>query len=829
MKSIETEKEYQAFILERLTQDNGYVLRTNQNFDRYYALDREMLLQFLEATQPEAMEKLRKIFKDKTEDTITGAISAAETQKGGSRLEVLKHGLEINRIHLNLLYGKPATTYNKELNKLYQENIFSVAEEIWASDQERIDVVIFINGLAVITMELKANTQGQSYKDAIWQYRNDRDPKSRLLRFKAGALVHFAMDLEQCYMTTELKKKSTFFLPFNMGSGTGIDSGAGNPIFEDKYSVYYMWEKIFQKDSLLEIITRFMFIEKQEKKDNLTGKIKKSERVIFPRFHQLDVIRKVLADVYENKSEQNYLLQHSAGSGKTNEIAWLAYRLATIHDSENQVIFNNVIICTDRVVVDRQLQHAVTSLEHKSGFVKPLDDNCTSADLAAAIMGNTKIVITTIQKFPYILDSVGKVKDKRFAVLIDEAHSSTAGKNMNALTKVLSTEQSYQDADMDMDEMIADEYKRTGKQPNVAMFAFTATPKATTLEQFGSLNVNGQKEAFHIYSMKQAIEEKFILDVLQNYITYDTYYKLNKSIQDDPELKTSDAKRQIARYVSLHDENVKQRIEVIVEHFRATVMQELGGQAKAMVVTSSRPEAVKYKLEMDKYIEQQGYRDMRTLVAFSGKVKLEGHAQEFTEPGLNGFSEKMLPSEFARDDYQLLLVADKYQTGFDQPKLCAMYILKKLSGISTIQTLSRLNRICPPFEKHTFILDFKNKYEDVVKDFSVYYTTTLLSNTVTPRAIYDLEVKLDGWYIAEPEGIEKFNQLLYKGKKEKLTAADQKSMIYHLQKSKKQIEGYEEEERRQIVSSIRKFVRFYEFLIQVTCFEDKELHETTNK
>ena len=375
---------------------------------------------------------------------------------------------------------------------------------------------------------------------------------------------------------------------------------------------------------------------------------------------------------------------------------------------------------------------------------------------------------------------------------------------------------------------IFDEIQRNGKQSNVSMFAFTATPKPTTLQLFGRVNEQGQYEAFHIYSMKQAIEEKFILDVLQNYITYDTYYKLNKSIQDDPELKTSDAKRQIARYVSLHDENVKQRIEVIVEHFRATVMQELGGQAKAMVVTSSRPEAVKYKLEMDKYIEQQGYRDMRTLVAFSGKVKLEGHAQEFTEPGLNGFSEKMLPSEFARDDYQLLLVADKYQTGFDQPKLCAMYILKKLSGISTIQTLSRLNRICPPFEKHTFILDFKNKYEDVVKDFSVYYTTTLLSNTVTPRAIYDLEVKLDGWYIAEPEGIEKFNQLLYKGKKEKLTAADQKSMIYHLQKSKKQIEGYEEEERRQIVSSIRKFVRFYEFLIQVTCFEDKELHKKYN-
>lgn len=569
--SILSEKEYQRFILDRLV-ENRYEEQPSVNFDRLSAINRKELFRFLQATQPEKMAALTKIYKKDTEDTIVSAINAEETKKGGSRLDVLKHGVTMpSNIKLDLLYTKPATTFNKQQNLLYGQNIFSVSEEVWASDKERIDLVIFLNGIAIMSFELKANTAGQSYQDAIYQYRTQRSPKTRLFRFKSGVLVNFAIDLEQVYMTTKMDGAATFFLPFNMGNGEGIDTGAGNPVYEDKYSVHYMWDTILQKDSVLEIITKFMFIETKEKKDEQTGKSKVIETVIFPRYHQLDVVKKLLADVSENRTAQNYLLQHSAGSGKTNEIAWLAHRLASLHDADNRIVFDNIIICTDRVVVDRQLQKAVQSLEHKSGFIRVMDDKCTSGDLGEALKGNTKIVATTIQKFPYIVDDVKGLSKKNFAVIIDEAHSSTAGKNMAATTSVLSQPDTEEES-LSVEDMIINEVSKYGKQPNVSIFAFTATPKATTLKQFGRLNRKGQYEAFHHYSMKQAIEEGFILDVLQNYTTYNTYYKLNKEIEEDPKLKTNDAKRQIARFVNLHETNISQRIEVIVEHFRTTVM-----------------------------------------------------------------------------------------------------------------------------------------------------------------------------------------------------------------------------------------------------------------
>lgn len=827
MNSVLSEKDYQKFILEKLKGIGYKVHPAKGHYDRLFAVSRPELFRFLKDTQPEKMEALQKVYKEDTEDTIVAAINAEEIKTRGSRLAVLKHGIDISNIHLDFLYTKPATTYNKELIALYKKNIFSVSEEVWASDDERIDLVIFLNGLAIMAFELKANTAGQSYHDAIYQYRTQRNPKTRLFRFKAGTLVNFAMDLEECYMTTRLEGEATFFLPFNMGNGEGIDAGAGNPIFEDEYSVHYMWDNILQKDSVLEIITKFMFIESVEKEDE-TGKKKTKETVIFPRYHQLDVLRKILADVYVNKTSQNYLLQHSAGSGKTNEIAWLAYRLASLHDADNKIIFDNIVICTDRIVVDRQLQKAVLSLDHKSGFIEVMDDKCTSADLGNALTGNTKIVVTTIQKFPWVVDTVKGLSKKKFAVIIDEAHSSTAGKNMAAVTRVLSVNE--EDAVVtDMEDVIADEISRNGKQKNVSMFAFTATPKATTLQLFGRLNTRGQREAFHIYSMKQAIEEGFILDVLQNYITYKTYYRLNKEIKDDPVYKTNEAKREIARFVSLHDTNIGQRIEIIVEHFRTTVMQELGGHAKAMVITESRESAVKYRQAFEDYITRKGYKGIRALVAFSGKVTID--KVDYTESGMNGFSEKNLPVEFDKDDYQVLLVADKYQTGFDQKKLCAMYVLKKLHGVATVQTLSRLNRICPPYEKHTFILDFANEFDDVVRDFAKYYTTTLLSNSVTPASVYDIEAKLDGFYVLAPNDIEEFNKLLYKEitEQKKITPKDRKTMEFLLQKAKRAIEtGRTDEEKREIILTIKHFVRFYEFLVQVTCFEDAELHKKYN-
>lgn len=479
---------------------------------------------------------------------------------------------------------------------------------------------------------------------------------------------------------------------------------------------------------------------------------------------------------------------------------------------------------TDRIVVDRQLQSAILGIEHKTGLIRVMDDKCSSADLASALKGNTKIIATTIQKFPYIVDSVSGLKEKKFAVIIDEAHSSTSGKDMSAITMTLGAGDVDIDTEgaLDSEDIIVDEISRNGKQPNVSIFAFTATPKSTTLQLFGKVNAKGQREAFHIYSMKQAIEEGFILDVLQNFTEYKTFYQINKEIEEDPRCKTVEAKRQIARFVELHETNIAQRIEVIIEHFRTTVMNELGGMAKAMVITQSRASAVKYRQAFEDYIQRKGYKNIHALVAFSGKVKLPDSEKEYTESSINGFSEDKLTKEFEKDDNRVLLVANKYQTGFDQPKLCAMYVLKKLRGVNAVQTFSRLNRIFPPFEKKTFILDFVNKYEDIVKAFEPYYTTTLLANSVTPSAVYDLEARLDGYTVLDPSDIESAIELLYNGD---TSAKTKQKLTYYLTRAKNRIEQYELMKQLEIVAVMRHFIRFYEFLIQVSCFEDVDLHK----
>lgn len=824
MNNILSEKEYQRYIIERLVGEHGYVERKNFCFDAKFAMDCEMLFKFLDETQPETMASLRKVFRDKTEDTVVAAINTELTKNRGSLIDALKHGVEIANYKLNLFFRKPGSGLNRELVALYEENIFSVMEEVWATDDERVDLVVFINGLALMSFELKCNFAGQSYHDAILQYREARDPNARLFRFKAGCLVNFAMDLNEVYMTTRLAGKGTYFLPFNMGKGSGVETGKGNPVFEDKYSVSYMWEDILSKDTLTELITRFVFIERHAERDEVTGKEREKENVIFPRYHQLDVIRKLLADVRVNHTTQNYLIQHSAGSGKTNSIAWLAHRLASFHDDNDNVVFDNVVIVTDRVVVDRQLQAAILGMEHKAGLIRVMDEKCSSADLAAALKGNTKIIATTIQKFPYIVGAVRGLKDKKFAVIIDEAHSSTAGKDMAAVSLTLGGGEVEidEEAAPDVEDIIADEISRHGKQANVSAFAFTATPKPTTLELFGKMNAKGQKEAFHLYSMKQAIEEGFILDVLQNFTEYKTYYQINKEIADDPRCKTAEAKRQIARFVELHETNIAQRIEVIIEHFRTTVMKELGGRAKAMVVTKSRASAVKYHRAFQEYIAKKGYSDIKSLVAFSGKVKLDGETEEFTESSINGFPESRLPREFDSDDYKVLLVANKYQTGFDQPKLCAMYILKKLRGVNAVQTLSRLNRICPPFDKKTFVLDFVNTYDEIVSAFRPYYTTTLLANSVTPSAVYDLEARLDGYFVLDPADVEAAANILCRPP---IDSKAKQKLNFYFGRVKKRMDDYDNFKQIEIASVMRHFVRFYQFLIQVSCFEDVELHK----
>ena len=822
MNTILTEKDYQKFIIQRLV-ENGYVVRNATDYDRRFAMDPDMLFRFLEETQPQKMAKVRNTLKENYREGLLNFLNLEICKSSRSLIDVLKHGIEIANVKLDLLYTKPATSINEKLMAKANKNIFSVMEEVWASDKERIDLVIFLNGLAIISFELKCNQAGQNYTHAIHQYREDRDPKTRLFQKKAGCFVNFAMDLEEVYMATELRGFETTFLPFNIGRGEGINTGKGNPIYKDKYSVSYMWEDILTKDTLYDLIGRFVFVEKTEKKDKVTGKKHIVEHPIFPRYHQMRTIRKVVDDLMVNHTSLNYLIQHSAGSGKTKTIAWMAHRLASLHDLEDQQIFDNIVIVTDRVVVDRQLQDAVRQIDHKSGLIKVMDDNCSADDLRRALEGNTKIIATTIQKFLYIVDTIKKINNKHFAVIIDEAHSSTAGKDMGAVTQVLGKGREGEDDELEQDDIFTAEIRANGKQPNVSMFAFTATPKPTTLALFGRPGKSGKNEAFDLYSMKQAIEEEFILDVLSNYMEYKTYYDINKTIEADPMYKSGKAKKKIARLVDLTDENIEKRTEIIIEHFREVVMQELGGTAKAMVVTASRPAAVKYKLAFEKYISKHGYSDMACFVAFSGKVKLSEHPDtEYTEMGMNGISEKALPEAFDKDENRILLVANKYQTGFDQPRLCAMYVLKKLKKIAAVQTLSRLNRICPPYKKKTFILDFCNTYEDIKKSFAPYYTATILDNNITPSDIYKLETKLDGFGVLDEYDIDNFSELITIAKP---TDRQKMQMTGYLQKAERKANNLSEEDKKDFVANLKRFVRFYEFVIMASHFEDIELHK----
>ncbi len=837
---LQEKKDYQNLILEELRDRNGYVIRNAQtDWDADIAMDKGLLFQFLETTQPEKMEKLRKFYADKTNKTVINYINREITKDRSSLIYVLKNGVEFdNGVKLDLMYRHPATSFNEKLAWQYEQNILSVMEEVYHKEGERIDLVLFLNGIAIFAVELKCNTSGQNYENAISQYKHERDPHTRLFKFKAGVFAAFAMDLNEVYFCTSLCGVNSSFLPFNIGMPKSPDKpysiGKGNPHNENGINVSYMWEQIWTKEKIILLIERFIFIEKKKEKNTETGKTKVKETVIFPRYHQLRAVERLVADIKVNRTSQNYLIEHSAGSGKTNTIAWLTHILASLHDTEDKNIFSNIIVITDRIIVDQQLQEAVMGIDHKTGLLKVLDDKCHSDDLAQALRGNTKIIVTTIHKFFYILEkNLLSLKDKTFAVLIDEAHSSTEGDLMRAVTHVLAggkveelpeeTPEEEAGEELTTDEKIKVERAKAGKQPNVTMIAFTATPKPGTLQLFGTLNDEGKKTCFDLYSMRQAIEEGYILNVLDNYVTWQTYFKINKAIEDDPELQSITAKRKIARFVDLHDTNISQKIEIIIEHFRQNIADSLGGQAKAMVVTSSRPAAVKYKKEFEKYIERNGYTNIRALIAFSGKVTLDG--ETYTEAGMNGFSEETLRDEFDKGIYQVLLVANKYQTGFDQPKLVAMYVDKKLRGVSAVQTLSRLNRIFRPYDKRTFILDFKNKAEDIMKAFAPFYEETELFDTISPSDIRRLEEEIEFYNILTDNDITEFNDLLYLPKR---TAKQKQRMWALLDNAAREVRKKNTEEQFAIRTTIRRFLKSYCFLIQATCYENVELHKRYN-
>lgn len=812
--------DFQQWIIKDLKEKNGYIRRDTAHYNPRLAMDVDLLWDFLMETQEETMDYL---LKKLNKDTIINLINK-EIVKGGF-LFALKEGVFIENKQLRLLYRKPATSFNEKAVKQYHANRLSVIEEVVYEESDRIDLVIFINGLALFAIELKFNPSGQSVQDAIKQLKG-RNAKNRLFRFEQGVLASFAVDTLEVYMTTQLKGQETYFLPFNMGKGQGIDMGSGNPHNPDGVDTEYLWLDVMTKDSILRLIESFIFFE-IDKKDP------KKKTLIFPRYHQRRAVSRLLEDMRSNHTESNYLIQHSAGSGKTNTIAWLAHSLVSLHDEENNNIVDTVLIVTDRIVVDRQLQDAVKQIDHKNGVVKVMGDRETSSDLADAIAGNTKIIATTIHKFAQINQSdwmsVGNTANKKFAILIDEAHSSTTGSYMSSVSQVLTETDIENGTIEELQEVTAAdaierEIARTGKQANVSIIAFTATPKATTLQLFGTTQPDGSKAPFDVYSMKQAIEEGFILDVLNNYTTYKTYYRLNKAVEEDPELKTTIAKRKIAKFVELSDENIDQKIEIIMDHFIShDIMAELGGQGKAMIVTSGREAAVKYQLAFKKYFKEHSITSIGTMIAFSGRVNYLG--SEYSESAMNGFKEDDLKDNFNTDDYQVLIVANKYQTGFNQPKLVAMYVDKKLRNVAAVQTLSRLNRIFRGYNKKTFILDFKNTYDDIRAAFAPYYRETILADTITPSDILDLDRKIEEYSILDNSVVHEFNQFLYQ---EKRSSREKQKMVALLNKGYDRIKRFDEKEQLSIRRVIRSFIRMYTFLIQATAYQNEMLHERYN-
>lgn len=790
-----------------------------------HAIDVEELFAFLEDTQEKRMRTLEKSYGPSYKKEVLKRIKMQLHKQG--LVECLRKGIKDRGVTLQLAYNKPPTDMNKTLNEQYAKNRFNVVRQVYYSDKHNnsLDMVLFLNGLPIVVMELKNPLTNQTVEHAMKQLKKDRDPREQLFKFNERVAVYFAVDPDEVFMTTKLDKEKTYFLPFNKGN----NGGKGNPLaYSENYRTHYLWDEILTPDSLLDILYRFVFVKKDDIKDSNGETIGERQMLIFPRFHQLDAVRKLEIDVNEKQVGQNYLIQHSAGSGKTNSISWLAHRLAKLHNADNESIFSSVIVITDRRVLDKQLQDAVYQLEHKAGMVAPIDKD--SEQLARALNNETRIIITTLQKFPFVLEKVAGLERKKYAVIIDEAHSSQGGKASTALTNVLSDktlEAAYEEDRIaeenldDVDEKIVETIMKSGKQDNVSFFAFTATPKPKTLEKFGTMGTDGKPHAFHQYTMRQAIEEGFILDVLENYTTYQTFRKIAKTVDDDPEVSKKQATRTLSKYVSLHPHSIAQKTEIIMEHYRNFVQRKIGGRAKAMVVTASRLHAVRYKMAFDKYINDMGYDDLKTVVAFSGTVK--DNEINYTEPDMNGFSEKELPEKFNSDEYKVLLVAEKYQTGFDEPLLHTMYVDKPLSGIKAVQTLSRLNRTCPGKED-TFVLDFINDPAVIKESFQPYYESTSLSEVTDPNILYDMQAEIEPYQVFTEDEVQQVNEIEVAGGVTKSTRA-QTALNAILDQGVERFKDLSDEEQFAFKQVATKFTRTYGFVLQVVTFIDLDLHK----
>ena len=801
-----TEKDLESLIEAHLL-NNGYIKRESKDYDKSLCMDKELFERFLQSTQAKALQELEK--RNIKEQELLKRVSSQIRRRG--ILKALQAHIEIMGVKLFLAYPKPNSNANPQALENYEKNIFSITRQLYYSERNTnsLDMVIFLNGLPLITMELKNPFTGQNVYNAIEQYKKDRDPRESIFK---QSVVHFALDSDLIYMSTKLEGVGTRFLPFNRGlnngSGAiGLECGSGNPAVKDKMKTSYFWEELLQKDTLANLLFNFAQIVKKDK----------AEFVIFPRFHQFDVVRKLLKDVKEKGVGQRYLIQHSAGSGKSNSIAWLAHNLVSLHRVENhkeKKVFDSILVVTDRKVLDRQIQENVKSFEENKGLVEAITEG--SRQLKAAIEEGKKIIVTTIQKFPYIADEITHLSDKTFAIIIDEAHSSQSGKNAQKMGEAIGNKDDKETGEMDLEEELIKIIKNKKFQKNASYFAFTATPKPKTLEMFGSAcEINGEKKfiPFHLYSMKQAIEEGFILDVLKGYITYASYYKI-VSKNDNREYDKKKANAKLRAYVTNHIATIEKKATIMIEHFFQNIYKKIGEKAKAMIVTSSRENAVKYYLFFKKYL-QENYPEYQALVAFSGDKEIDG--ESYSEAELNGFSEAMLKEEFKKDKYRFLIVAEKYQTGFDEPLLHTMYVDKALEGISAVQTLSRLNRICKNKED-TCVLDFANIHEEIGKSFSTFYGQTYLKEPSDIEKIFALKSNLFEYGIYTQYELDDFAKAILERQSEDKIHSKLDTMI-------KEYNAKSDDEKTEFYTKARVYLREYSFLAQILPFNDIELEK----
>jgi type I restriction enzyme, R subunit len=791
--------------IESILLQNDYIKRESKDLDKEHIIDIELFCKFIEDYQKENWKNLKEIFGSDIKVKILESYQKELESK--PLIDLIRNGLIVSEIKLDCVFFKPVSGMNPESEKLFQSNILSVIRQAVTKLGSVPDLTLCLNGIPVATAELKNTATGQSYDDAIRQYKEDRDPKDKLFSFKRGALVHFAIDPHEVYMTTKLQQDKTIFLPFNKGK----DEGKGNPSNPAGFDTAYLWEEIWKRDTWIEIITNFIEHQVIPQKYPLLDK----ENIIFPRYHQLVTVQKLIKDTKQNGAGKNYLVQHSTGSGKSNTIAWLGYKLRSLHDSKDSEIFDAILILSDRVGIVNQLANTVMQFEHTSGIISAVKD---SKELAKNLLEKGKIIISTQQKFPFVLEHIKKVKGKKFAIIIDEAHSSQSAKSREKIQEVLTTSIREESSDYDIVDLIEKEMDIRGQQNTISYYAFTATPKKNTLKLFGVDKGGQENEPFDVYSMKQAIDEGFILDVLRKYSTYESHFSIIKTTSEDKTVEGKKASRALLKYVNSHHLNLSKKSEIIVEHFREHTQQKIAGQAKAMVVSSSRDQALHYKLEIDEYIKKQGYTGINTLVAFSGSLN-DDAGNTHTEQSINNTSSDWeLREKFDTPDYNILIVAEKYQTGFDQPLLHTMYVDKKLHGVKAVQTLSRLNRTHAG-KSDTYVIDFQNNIDEIYNAFGPFYKGTSLVDKTDQAFITKLYEMIMSFDIIIQKDLDTFAEIFFKPES-KQTDADLGKMYAITNPLSGRFTDTEEKIQDDFRVKIKKFIESYSFLSQIIRYDE---------